>query len=430
MSRLSDFRHDRTLRLMQQAFKWADPPTFDALLEVAGKLRVDVRLPGEGRPQDQLAHLALLNVLARLPIGALRVFGSASPLATPLPPYRGLHLVDTVEDLCSRLDVSPEIETSSTVDEWTLTVSSPFETTTWGMALDGSNAYLGVGRPDSSIAFDPVGCYTLASMAGGEILKAWSRSAEATGAGKPSPQFAARARQASERWLDLHDGEWRADRAPADAAAYPEIDWVSCGAVNQAALAVLAAHPGVRPRGTVFDPGELDAPDLNRSLLSFVEDLGLPKAQVGAAVAGDLAWQQGRYPDALDVPAAPWIVCGTDDPSIRPECQRLRPQRLVVTGTEDVFGFAAWHAREARDVACAACDPAPALDTTEPIATSAPTSVIAGVAAAALLVRLAAGDEPAHRTNLLTLRLDSPLAVERVNPRRSPDCEVCSEQAA
>lgn len=413
---------------MQQAFRWAVPPSPDTLLEVASDLCVDVRLPGDGRAQDQLATLALLNVLGRLPIGALRVLCSADSLATALPPYRGLSLVDAVEDLSLRLDVVPEIETNPTPGEWTITITSPSETITWGMAIDGSDAYLGRGRPVSSTVFDPVGCYTLASMAGGEFLRAWARSAAATGAGAPGPRFAARAKPASDRWLDLQQGEWRADRTAASTT--PVIDWVSCGAVNQAALAVLAAYPDARLAGTVFDPGSLDAPDLNRSLLSFMEDLDLPKAQVGARAVGGLAWRRGRYPDALDTPAAPWVVCGTDDPSVRPACQGLWPRRLVVTATEDVFGYAAWHAREAQEAFCAACDPAPPLDTTEPIPTSAPTSVITGVAAAALLVRFAAGDEPPHRTDLLTLRLDSPLAIDRANPRPSADCAVCSDRAA
>ncbi len=426
----ADARHDRTLRLMQQAFDWAVPPTADALLEVANDLDVDVRLRGDGRAQDQLAALALLNVLGRLPIGALQVLCGTESLATALPPYRGVRLVDAIEDLASRLDVTPDIGVDPNRGEWAITIRSPSETATWGIALDGSRAYLGHGGLLSSTEFNSVGCYTLASMVGGEFVRAWARAAAYLGAGSPGPRFEARSRAANERWLDLHHDYSRAYRKTAAAALHPTIDWVSCGAVNQAALAVLAPHPDISLVGRVFDPGYLDAPDLNRSLVSFTEDLELPKAQVGAEAAGGLTWRRGRYPHALDTPAAPWIICGTDDPSVRPACQQLWPRRLLVTATEELFGYAAWHARDERDAFCAACEPAPPLDTSEPIPTSTPTSVIAGVAVAALLIELATGNEPPHRTDLLTLRLDSPLAVDRANPRPSPDCPVCSDQAA
>ncbi len=177
----------------------------------------------------------------------------------------------------------------------------------------------------------------------------------------------------------------------------------------------------------MIDPKLLDLPDLNRSPLSFYDGIGLPKAQAVSATAsaGDLVGVRGMYPNDISERPEGWIVAGTDDPVIRDDIQRLWPERLVVTATEDVFGYVAWHARTREDLACAGCGPALGLDNAEPMPTSAPTSTAAGVVAAATLLRLAADERVAGRTDILTLRLDSAHALDGSNPAPTPGCATC-----
>jgi hypothetical protein len=417
-------RHDRTLRFLQEAIPWKQAPTPESLLDISGRLSVTIRLPRTaGRPQLQLAALAIANVLGRLPIGTLRLVVDRATLEIQAPPYRGATLAESLGDLVARLDIEADIAPGSCAADFTVAIASPWESAVWNIAIDGPAAYFGRAPRPSAETYHAVGGYTAASVIGGEVVRAWARCAASAGAGAPGEGFTSRTGCASDGWVDL-----RAHPAPLPTSTVPSptIDWVSCGAVNQAVLAVLAASLGFTACGVIYDPGHLDLPDLNRSLLSFPIDIGRAKAQIGAeALGGTSEWRAGRYPEALGDAPAPWIVSGTDDPSVRPACQQLWPERLVVTATEDVFGYVAWHAPDSPDAFCAACQPAPAFEGGEPIPTSAPTSLATGTAAAALLLQLAAGGAPPHRTDLLTLRLDSRLAVEGSDPPPAQGCPVC-----
>lgn len=421
-------RHDRTLRFLQQAFPWRRPPARESLLESSAMLSVTVHIPNaKGHAQLQLAALAITNVVGRLPLGALRLEVDDVALNRTTVPYRGSTLGESLADLSTRLDIEADIKDSSQAVDFMVEINSPWETASWAVALDGPSAFIGRTATPSATTYSAVGCYTAACMLGGEVVRTWARCAAAAGVAEPTERFSSRTRSASDHWVDLQPHETAARSATTH---WPTIDWVSCGAVNQAVLAVLAASPQFSASGMIHDPGRLDAPDLNRSLLSFPGDVGRPKAQVGAeAVGAPMAWRLGRYPESRGDTAVAWIVTGTDDPSVRPACQQFWPDRLVVTATEDVFGYAAWHSPDAPHAFCAACQPTPPYAGDEPIPTSAPTSVATGTAAAALLLQLAVGGSPPHRTDLLTLRLDSELAVERSDPSPAPGCSVCGSRS-
>lgn len=202
----------------------------------------------------------------------------------------------------------------------------------------------------------------------------------------------------------------------------PAIDWVGAGAVTQAALAVLATVPGLQLSGRVFDPKDLDEPDLNRSILSFVEDVGSGKASISVGQAnGGLAPYRASYP-VSETETAPWIVCGADDVSVRPKCQAMWPATLMVVSTEGAFARVSCHWPDSGTF-CAACPGTSSPDST-PIPTIGPTSVFAGVVAAASLFRLASSSSPPCVT-ALTLRLDSDIAMEETSPGAREDCPVC-----
>lgn len=419
--RLSGLRSGKTWIAMG----WETSPTREHLLEICSKVSVTVSVPiAAGSRQGQLAALAMANVVGRLPLASMRFVVPNGALQLSALPYRGATIHDALEDVNTRLEL-PSAFSSLDAEEFRVDIATPSEHATWLLGLSGSAAYFGRSSVRSGTEYDPVGCYTLACMVGGEVMRACARAAAADGAGVPGSRFAARVRPATDRWLDFCGASTYDERK----APLPPFDWVSCGAVNQAALAVLSATPEFDVQGTVFDPGILDPPDLNRSLLSFAEDIGLAKAEIGARALGSgVRWHQGRYPEALARDRAPWIVCGTDDPSIRPACQSLWPDRLIVTATEGLFGYTAWHSADRPDAFCGACQPAPPLAAGQPIATSAPTSVAVGTAAAALIRRLASGGAAAHRTDILTFRLDSSYSVEESDPRPTPGCAVCERR--
>lgn len=418
-------RHDRTIRFLQAEMGWEQPPSGEALLNLASQLEVTVRIPPvSGGRQRNLLALATGNVVGRLPVGALRFQVAPGPLMLHAHPYHGDTIRDALGDLTEKLGVASSIDACDATGPAHISISVLGDNRSWAVAVDGPAAYLGRAPQASTSAYDPVGPYAAASMIGGEVIRTLARSAATAGAGAPGPVFTSRTAPSADRWLCLVPPNSRPSAPVHDQPI--DIDWVSCGAVNQGVLAVLAASPDFEVSGTVYDPGILDEPDLNRSLLSFPEDLGRPKARLGATVAESrMSWVQGRYPDGLSGANAPWIVCGTDDPSARPACQQLWPDRLVVTATENVFGYIGWHSADAPHAFCGACQPAPPLPTGVPIPTSAPTSLITAVAAAAVTRSLARGGRPTHRLDLLTLRLDSKFAVERSNPPPSPDCPAC-----
>ncbi len=153
-----------------------------------------------------------------------------------------------------------------------------------------------------------------------------------------------------------------------------------------------------------------------------------PKALITAETVGQghLRSVQNHYSGASKPERAGWIVAGTDDVEVRSEIQRLWPHRLVVTATESVFGYVAWHAPERADLPCAACEPTDGLQPEERIPTSAPTSSAAGVVAASTLLRLAQVENAPGRTDILTLRLDSAYALDASHPSPTPDSRTAS----
>lgn len=422
-------RHDRTLRFIQQEMGWAASPSREDLLQIASELEVTVRLPDAGdERQLHLSALAIANVVGRLPIGAMKFLVDQAPLRIQAAPYRGPTVTRALDELTGRLGIATTITPLGGGGDLGAVIATPSDSTSWEMAVDGSAAYLGRNPQGSTATYDPLGAYALASMLGGEVIRTWTRAAATAGLGDPGPRFRARTAPATDGWLNVYP--WKT-ASPSRAASLPSVDWVSCGAVNQGILAILAASPNIHISGTVFDPGILDLPDLNRSLLSFPDTLDQPKARAGAeALSADICWQVGPYPEALRGLRSSWIVCGTDDPSVRPRCQTLWPDRLIVSATENVFGYAAWHSADTPDSFCAGCQPATDLPTQEPIPTTGPTSLATALAAAAIIRGLATDETPPHRLDLLTLRLDSPLAMERSEPPPWPGCTICSTKRA
>ncbi|MFN2524815.1 MAG: hypothetical protein ABR505_00900, partial [Actinomycetota bacterium] len=167
--------------------------------------------------------------------------------------------------------------------------------------------------------------------------------------------------------------------------------------------------------------------DLNRSILSFRDSVDFPKVGVIAGALQGPFVQLEHVEESFSGGAdhiSRWIVCGADDPSVRPICQALWPERLVVAATEDHFGQVATHTPHDTHF-CAGCFTMVESIGDEPAATIGPTSVMTGIVAAATLAKLALGRPVAARTDILTMRLDSYLALSEVSPAPNPACAVC-----
>ncbi|MDP8928035.1 MAG: ThiF family adenylyltransferase [Actinomycetota bacterium] len=419
---------------MQTAFPWTRPPAAQALHDIASGITVtlsvgrDIVQTGQGH----LATLAVCNIVGRLPVGLLvRAHDQASQDPLP-PPYNGETLVAAVDELGTQLKRPLRIEEAGRATGLTVQIEAQSHRSRWQLATRGWTAYMGATPSSSTELYNPPAAYLLGCMLGGEVLRVWARETAASGAGHAGASFSGRTRPAADRWVNLWAPGTATQGPHVDASGLPPIDWVGAGAVNQATLAVLAAIPGRAAEGRVIDPKLLDLPDLNRSLLSFHEDVGQTKANVTATRAADsgLSHKRGSYPYDVDPMPASWIVAGTDDVRVRSEIQRLWPQRFVVTATEGVFGYVAWHAPERPDLACAGCVPSDEIEPEDRTPTSPPTSVAAGVVTAATLLRLAAGSQVPARTDILTLRLDADHALDGFDPVPTPGCATCATRLA
>jgi transposase len=106
-----------------------------------------------------------------------------------------------------------------------------------------------------------------------------------------------------------------------------------------------ARAPRLRLPGRMFDPKEVDPPDLNRSLFAFEPDGhpdegGTRQSRLESRVQGVI----GRLPDDAQDGHADWVVCGTDDVSVRARLQKeLWPKLLMIIATEGRFARVTLH---------------------------------------------------------------------------------------
>lgn len=415
----SDF-HDRSLRYLRTVFPWVHPPDQEMLREAAKRLRVFINLPLDSTgPGDLLTVLALANLVLRLPSEVVFRVPDVERRSQE-PPFRGASLREALGHVASELGRKSIFEKPPQRGGPSLTLESPNELWEGFVRSVGWTAHIDRQPiPESPQPFNPLSIYASACMASAELVRAWARETALLGA-VPARRFdwdtASTQPTVINLWLP-GNGE----RGPSlEGLSLPFMDWAGAGAVTQSALAVLGAVPGLTVRGRIYDPKELDAPDLNRSILSFLNDIGQAKAAVSAKRAlGELEANQVAYPDGT---TASWVICGADEVSVRATCQKLWPDRLLVVSTEGSFARVTAHAPD-WDTFCAGC-PGVADLGSDPIPTIAPTSVFAGVLAAAAIVRLSLGGS-VRCIDALTLRLDAMSSVHATSPRRRESCTIC-----
>lgn len=404
---------------------WDEPPSDELLTEAGESVRLTLRLSASCQTSSthQLLALATANMLLRLPFETSFAIPHKT-FSAPPPPYEGSTLESAIQNLGEKLHAPIQISApphnggvSLVVDDGADSFEFAIEGTSW-TAMLRSRPFSGE-EPGNALSL-----YAAAAMATAESVRAWARSAARRQA-PAGEQFMRATRPVFDATINL----WRpgtSRRGPGLQNLHmPHIDWVGGGAVTQAALCILAAIPGLELAGRIFDPKDIDEPDLNRSILSFVTSVGSPKPEIIRAALPELSELQAindPFPAEEGEPS-PWIVCGADDVSIRATCQALWPSNLVVVATEGHFGQVSRHTLE-DDHLCGGCF-TEAATPEGPASTIVSTSVMSGVVGAALLARLAIGDTPPARTDILTMRLDSALAVSEVAPKPNPDCKIC-----
>lgn len=216
-----------------------------------------------------------------------------------------------------------------------------------------------------------------------------------------------------------------AAESTAQFAALDEVDFISAGAITQAALYVLLRMPGISGRGRVMDPECADLPNLNRYALLRRSSVEHAKTRLLRELAGPgllLEPVDARFQDR-DIDLNARVLVGVDDIPTRWRVQEANPQWLGIGATTHWSAMASHHYR---GVACARCLHSQDDPDVGRIPTVAFVSLFAGLFLASYLVRSAAGEDvPAEEQYLFFW----PLRPERVwrspvSPR--PTCPTCA----
>lgn len=176
-----------------------------------------------------------------------------------------------------------------------------------------------------------------------------------------------------------------------------EIDFISAGAITQAALYVFARIPALNGHGRVVEDDDAALSNLNRYMLLHQGMLKKPKAEeVTASFQKSglvLTPIRGRYDQHLRQqigPLASKVLVGVDHIPSRWEVQRSGPAWMTIGATSHWSAMASWHAGAA---GCAQClHPTDDEDNGAPIPTVAFVSFWAGLLAAVYTLRYSAGD--------------------------------------
>ncbi len=196
-----------------------------------------------------------------------------------------------------------------------------------GNEWSGSIDIEGVGTPRVWTAEFPVGSMVSAALAATEAFKLVLRGL--------------RLRNQGDRVFlrALQSGSWDfgLNGAPFTELDLGRVDFISAGAISQAALYVLARIPKIRMRGRIFDDDVTASSNLNRNMLTLKEDVGRAKVEIVVQRCRQLELEPvfARYGNG-DVELerlAPRVVVGVDDIPSRWEVQRHGPAWLVVGGT-------------------------------------------------------------------------------------------------
>jgi len=228
------------------------------------------------------------------------------------------------------------------------------------------------------------------------------------------------------------DSNWNFGSIPVPARMLDlgAVDFISAGAISQAALYALLRLPYVRIAGRIFDDDVTSQTNFNRNMLTVVSDADLEKVRLVAGRCSpefNLTPEFQRFvagaPEARHM--APYVLVGVDDIPSRWQVQRCTRGILVVSGTSHFSISASCHGPG--EPCCGCQHPVDDPDGPTAIPTVSFVSFWAGLAMAVRLIRRVVGASYSlDRQHLwmTPLRMDQPHAAvwSPVAPRK--DCPV------
>jgi hypothetical protein len=266
----------------------------------------------------------------------------------------------------------------------------------------------------------PIGGMTSAVLAAGEAFKYVMRrlplrSKEDLVFFEPSP-----------------DSNWNFGSIPVPARMLDlgAVDFISGGAISQAALYALLRLPYVRIAGRIFDDDVTSQTNFNRNMLTVVSDADLEKVRLVAGRCSpefNLTPEFQRFvagaPEARQM--APYVLVGVDDIPSRWQVQRCTQGILIVSGTSHFSISASCHGPG--EPCCGCQHPVDDPDGPTAIPTVSFISFWAGLAMAVRLIRRVVGASYSldrQHLWLTPLRMEQPHAAvwSPVAPRK--DCPV------
>lgn len=208
------------------------------------------------------------------------------------------------------------------------------------------------------------------------------------------------------------------------------IDFVSAGAITNAAVFTLTRVPGFESFTRVFDDDIVQLSNLNRYPLFTLNDLGAVKVKaLQSASLFDSAVE--AVPLRLDhstidfaMPLAPQVVVGVDDIPSRWLIQRHTANWLCVAGTSH---FEAVISEHIAGGPCAGCMHPKDDPGDDPIPTVSFVSLLAGVLQAHRLVSHAAAQAPASPVVAWAFGLDGEHGIHQIGQSPRIDCPIQCE---
>lgn len=370
----------------------------------------------------QTAITTLVSLLSRMGVQVqLRVPDLA--LLHPQPPFTGSHLEQALLASSESLIVGATVRS-----EYKRTPDFTFVLGDTQGNKNGLSHYLSGGAWYGDLTCEPtdtrrwaddwpIGAMTSATLAATEVFKFVLRGLRFRDDRdrvyfEPSPRS---------RW----DFGWVSP--PTSTFALGEIDWISAGAICQAALFTLTRIPNLEMEGRIFDSDTTDESNLNRNPLSTAGDVGLKKVTVVTMKCGPnirLTPVPERFTAHTYTRVAPRVTVGVDHIPTRWDVQSLWPSWLAVSGTSH---FSILSSAHGVGEPCAGCLHPRDDDAVNPIPTVSFISFWGGLTMAVRLLRQALGNPyPSAQQQLFMtpLRMDQPHAAMWAPVPYRPDCPV------
>lgn len=379
---------NRTLLLMRDHL---DPRVNDHdLIAALTGVNVSIRC-GASCARTHAGQSALVTLCALLARSGHCVHVEAPDvsLAQSQPPARMTTLLGAIAEVAAELPTHPGTTLASQPDadiEVLMGDASPSNTAkrTISIGWDRWSAHLGTDGFPANEPDWPIGALAAAALVAAEAFKLAMRRLAAFAA---NPEFfAAQYAETADTTIRL------APEATKSCTSLGEVDFVSAGAITNAALFALLRLPDLRLSGRVFDDDRNGLSNLNRNMLLLHRALEAFKAKDLAAIApaGMLEGIIHRFGEAANEgKLAERVVVGVDHIPSRWAVQRCAPGWLGIGATSHFIALASAHPSGA---ACAGCMHPRDEPDFGPIPTVAFVSFWAGLFAVVQLIREAGGD--------------------------------------